>query len=104
MPVEQIINLAVILGVSLYSIAREGGMRTTNLKLICYGALAIVVQIVLNKIFPLEHMGTGTPIKEALLVSEISLGVPLVVVGYAAIVTGLLAFLKAFLSSVAEKK
>ena len=99
MLIEQIINLAFIFGLSIYSATREETSRANTLKLICFGALVVLAQFILNRIFSGGTIGVvRLATQDILLVREISWSVGLVVIGYVAILTGLLSLLKSLFS------
>ena len=96
MPIEQLINLAVIAGFVIFSLVKADFRKGDECSTIALGIALIGGQLMLNVIFAAESIGMAPPIRDVLLVKEISQGVVLAVIGYALVSTGIAVWVRGF--------
>lgn len=98
MPVGQIINLALIIGVAAFAwVIEDGTNRVGSLKGVILGALLILAQLASYKLFHFELIALDPlKISDILLVKQFRSQTGLVVVGYIFILCGLIGLLKSY--------
>ena len=98
MLIEQIVNIAIILGVSLYVVLKDDQEANGTLSLFILGAASVLSQFVFNILFQTETIRLDPlTTKDILLVRSFSFDVTLVVVGYIFIAVGLFGYLREML-------
>jgi hypothetical protein len=104
MQIGQIANLSIIVGSTVYLVAKESSASFKTPYLVVLGALFLFAQFGFNKIFALESIRLVPPTtKDILLVKEFSIDNMGVVLGYVLIASGLLGYVKSFFNDSTSK-